>query len=68
MHRDVHNRERQERFWFVPGRTKYTVIAAALCEEVLRLANNVESLEVPSDDDEEAGGSEDSGNESEIVD
>ena len=54
--------------WSVPGRTKYTVISAARREEVLRIANNAEIMEVPSDDDEEAGGSEDSGSGSEIVD
>ena len=67
VHRDLRNREGRERFWSVPGRTKYTIIAAARREEVLRLANNAEIVEVPCDD-EEAGGSEDSGSGSEIVD
>lgn len=68
VHRDLRNREGRERFWSVPGRTKYTIIAAARCEEVLRLANIADIVEVPSDSDEEAGGSEDSGSGSEIVD
>jgi hypothetical protein len=68
VHRDLRNREGRERFWSVPGRTKFTVIAAARREEVLRLANNADIVEVPSDSDEEAGGSEDSGSGSEIVD
>ena len=68
VHRDLRNREGRERFWSVPGWTKYTVIAAARREEVLRLANNAEIVEVPFDNDEEAGGSEDCGSESEIVD
>jgi hypothetical protein len=68
VHRDLRNREGRERFWSVPGRTKFTVIAAAHREEVLRLAYNAEIVEVPSDEDEEAGGSEDSGSGSEIVD
>ena len=37
-------------------------------EEVLRLANNADIVEVLSDNDEKAGGSEDSGSGSEIVD
>ena len=68
VHRDLRNREGRERFWSVPGRTKSTIIIAAHREEVLCLTYNAEIVEVPSDENEEAGGSEDSGSRSEIVD
>ena len=68
VHQDLRNREGRERFWSVPGRTKFTVLAAAHREEVLRSAYNAEIMEVLSEGDEEVGGSEDSGSGSEIVD
>ena len=61
VHPDRRNQEGREMFWSVPGRTIYTAIDAASRAEELRLPNNAEIVEISSDDDEEAGGSEDSG-------